>query len=117
MRALKNVLQENPNTVTGEDLKRVDRWFDENSSAAKAFEASLEATTVVRSDLLKVVAAITAIVNGGLTREALVVLLQARIGNQRNGRPMPSSTINDVLDAMMGLDVYVTKEGAMRGVP
>lgn len=47
MRALKKVLQENPNTVTGEDLKRVERWFDEN----------------------------------------------------------------------MGLDVYVTKEGAMRGVP
>lgn len=41
--------------------------------------------------------------------EGIVVLLQARIGNQRNGRPMPSSTINDVLDAMMGLDVYVTK--------
>jgi len=111
MRALKKVLSENPNTVTSADLRAVERWFDEAGSAAKAFEASLEATTVMRSDLLKVVAAMTAIVNGGLTREALVILLQAKIGNQRNGRPMPSATINDVLDAVMGLDAYVAKAG------
>lgn len=109
MRSLKKVMAENPNTLTKMDLDKVERWFDEKGDAARAFEASLEATTVMRGDLLKVVAAATAIVNGGLTREALVVLLQARIGNQRNGRPMPATTINDVLDALMGLDAYVVK--------
>lgn len=117
MRGLKKVLQENPNTVTGEDLKQVERWFDENSSAAKAFEASLEATTVMRSDLLKVVASLTAIINGGITRDAIVVLLQAKLPKMPNGRPMAATTINDVIDALMSLDVYVTKEGAMRGGP
>jgi hypothetical protein len=84
MRTLKKVLAEVPNQVGPADLDRVERWFDENGSAAKAFEASLRATGVMRADLLKVVAAVTAVVNGGLTREALTVLLQARIGNQRN---------------------------------
>lgn len=109
MRTLKKVLAEVPNQVGPADLDRVERWFDENGSAAKAFEASLQATGVMRADLLKVVAAVTAVVNGGLTREALTVLLQARIGNQRNGRPMPAATINDVLDALMALDRYVVK--------
>lgn len=109
MRALQKVLQDNPNTVSSADLKAVERWFDEKGSAAKAFEASLEATTVMRSDLLKVVAAMTAIANGGLTREAVVVLLQAKLPKQPNGRPMAASTINDVLDAVMGLDSYVAK--------
>lgn len=110
MRALKKVLAENPNGLTKADLDKVERWFDENGSAARAFEASLQATTVMRDDLLRVVAAVTAIANGGLTREALVPLLQAKLPKP-HGRPMPTATINDVIDALMSLDVYVSKAG------
>lgn len=109
MRALKKVLAENPNGLTKADLDKVERWFDENGSAARAFEASLEATTVMRDDILRVVAAVTAIANGGLTREALVLLLQAKLPKP-HGRPVPAATINDV-DALMSLDVYVVKGG------
>lgn len=107
---LKKVLVENPNALGPGDLDRVERWFDEKGQAAKAFEASLEATTVMREDLLRVVAAVTAIANGGLTRDALVVLLQAKLPKERNGRPRPASQINDVIDALMNLDAYVTKK-------
>lgn len=107
---LKQLLAAQPNALTKEDTERVTRWFDEKGEAAKAFEAALQATGTMREDLLRVVAAVTAVVNGGLTREALVVLLQSRIGNQRNGRPMPAATINDVLDALMALDRYVVKK-------
>lgn len=113
---LKKVLKANPNNgLTKADIDNAARWFDENGSAAKAFEASLEATSVMREDILRIVAAMTAIMNGGLTREALIVLLQSKLPKARNGKPMAASTITDVLEAVMNLSAYVrTKPGADR---
>lgn len=111
---LKQVLQSTPNTISTTDLDKVERWFDEKGEAARAFQASLEATGAMRDDLLRVVAAVTAIVHGGITRDALIVLLQARMGNQRNGRPMPAGTINEVLTALMSLDRFVTPKAGTK---
>ena len=88
-------------------LDGVVRWMDEKGPGGRSFRESLEAGGVIADDLVVVSGAITGLLNSGLTREAFIVLLQAKIGNQRNGRPMPAATITDVLDALENLHTFL----------
>lgn len=69
-------------------------------------------STYEMSDEVKEFAAhAKALLEGGLTQEAVLVLIQAKLGNQRNGRPMPASTILEVLKAAANLHTFArTKE-------
>lgn len=87
------------------------RFLEEGGSVAKAFRESLEAGGTIVDDVKKVAAAMNGLLNSGLTREALVILLREKIGNQRNGHPMQKQTINDVIDALGNLDHFLVKAG------
>lgn len=85
------------------------RFLDEGGDVARSFKESIEAGGIMASDLMQVAAATTAMLNCGLTRDALLLLIQSRMKNQRNGRPFPLTTIDDVLEAMMHLDELVDR--------
>lgn len=92
-------------------LKKVDvgpavRFLEEGGSVARAFTESLEIGGIIREDILKVAAATTATLNCGLTRDALLLLIQAQCPRP-HGRPMPKDVINDVLEAMARLDEHL----------
>lgn len=93
------------------DIGDAVRFLEEGGSVAKAFRESLEAGGTIVDDVKKVAAAMHGLLNCGLTREALVVLLQAKIGNQRNGKLMPKQTVNDVVEALGNLDHFLVKAG------
>lgn len=98
-------------TATPSAIDGVVRWMDEKGPGGRSFRESLEAGGVIAEDLMVVSGAVTGLLHSGLTRQAFVVLLQALIGNQRNGRPMPAQTINDVLDAMENLHTFLETPG------
>ena len=83
----------------------------------RSFRESLEATGVMAQDLMQVAAAVTAMLNAGLTREALIVLIQSRMKNQKNGRPFPAQSIDDVLTAMQDLDGFLDKSKLPKARP
>lgn len=87
-------------------LDGVERWFDEKGPGGKSFRESLEAGGVIASDLLVVAGAINGMLTSGLTREALLLLIQAKCPRP-HGRPMPITTIDDVLDAMAHLHEHI----------
>ena len=95
--------------LTKADIAGAVRFLDEGGDVAKVFRESLEATGVMAHDLMMVAAATTAMLNAGLTRDTLILLIQSRMKNQRNGRPFPSQSIDDVLTAMENLDQMVDK--------
>lgn len=84
----------------------VERWFDEKGPGGKSFRESLEAGGVIAEDLTVVASAVTGLLNCGLTRDALLVLLQAKCPKP-HGRPMALATISDVLDALSSLDAFL----------
>lgn len=95
--------------VTPQQLDDLERWFGDKQ-AARAFKDSLQAGGVLLTDLLKVSAAIDAMSSWGITRECLLLLIQAQCPNMRNGRPMPKETIDQVLKAMSNLKNFVKPE-------
>lgn len=95
--------------VTTQQLDDLERWFGDKQ-AARAFKDSLEAGGVLLTDLLKVSAAIDAMSSWGITRECLLLLIQAQCPNMRNGRPLPKETIDQVLKAMSNLKNFVKPE-------
>ncbi len=95
--------------VTKADIAAGVRFLDEGGSVAKAFMNSLAVGGVIRDDVMKVAGAVTALMNCGLTREAVILLVQAKCPNQRNGRPMQDYVIENVLDALGKLDEFVVK--------
>ncbi len=98
-------------TAAPSAIDGVVRWMDDKGPGGRSFRESLEAGGLIAEDLMVVAGAVTGLLNSGLTRNAFVVLLQALIGNQRNGRPMPAQTINDVLDAMTHMHTFLETPG------
>lgn len=94
-------------------LDGVERWFDEKGAGGKSFRESLAAGGVIAEDLLVVAGAVTGLLHSGLTREALLLLIQAKCPRP-HGRPMPLTTIGDVLDAMAHLHEHLETKGASR---
>lgn len=84
----------------------VERWMDEKGPGGKSFRESLEAGGVIASDLVVVAGAINGLLHCGLTREALLLLIQAKCPRP-HGRPMAMQTIEDVLEAMTSLDTFL----------
>jgi hypothetical protein len=87
-------------------LDGVERWFDEKGPGGRSFRESLAAGGVIAEDLLVVAGAVTGMLNSGLTREALLLLIQAKCPRP-HGRPMPITTISDVIEAMASLDTFI----------
>lgn len=89
-----------------QSLDGVERWMDEKGPGGKSFRESLEAGGVIATDLVVVAGAINGLLSCGLTREALLLLIQAKCPRP-HGRPMPIATIDDVLTAMQHLDQFL----------
>jgi hypothetical protein len=98
-------------TATPSAIDGVVRWMDDKGPGGRSFRESLEAGGIIAEDLLVAAGAVNGLLNSGLTREAFIVLLQALIPNQRNGRPMPAQTINDILDALCHLHTFLETPG------
>ncbi len=58
-------------------------------------------------ELALVVGASTAMFEGGLTRDALALLVQAKCRNGANGHPIPISTVHNVLNALSSLGEFL----------
>ncbi len=87
-------------------LDGIERWMDEKGPGGKSFRESLEAGGVIASDLVVVAGAINGMLACGLTREALLLLIQAKCPRP-HGRPMSITTIEDVLAAMENLHTFL----------
>jgi len=86
------------------------RFLDEGGSVSKSFTESLAAGGLIVEDVKKVAAAVSGVVNCGLTREALLILIQAKCPRP-HGRPMALTTIDDVLTALQHIDQHVVGGG------
>jgi hypothetical protein len=91
-------------------LDEVERWFDGDRKAAKAWQESLDAGGIIRADLVKIAAQIDGLLACGLTRECLIILIQARCPNGRNGKPTPKATIDEVLKALSSLKEFLVPQ-------
>lgn len=92
--------------VSPEQINEVVRQMSE--AAERAADIGEGVAAVAR-------AAVVLVGNSGLTRECLVVLLQDRMGNQRNGKLMPKGTVDAFLQALVDLDgLLVEKPKAVR---
>ena len=89
----------------------VERWFDDKGPGGRSFRESLEAGGIVASDLTVVAGAINGMLSAGLTRRALCLLIQDKCPKP-HGRPMPITTIDDVLDAMAHLHEHIEPKKA-----
>jgi len=85
------------------------RFLEVGGDVAKSFTDSLAAGGFIVEDVQKVAAAVAGVLNCGLTREALLLLIQAKCPRP-HGRPMPTSTIDDVLTALSHIDQHVVKK-------
>lgn len=88
-----------PQPAPGMGIAPIVDWMEEAAAAAGT----------IAEDVQKVSAAAVALLESGLTNAALVALLQAQMGNERNGRPMPAATIMRVLHACRDLNKMVQK--------
>lgn len=89
-------------------LDGIERWMDEKGPGGKSFRESLEAGGVIAADLVAVAGAVNGMLHCGLTRDALVLLISAKCkGKTAGGRPLPLTTIDDVLTAMENLHTFI----------
>ncbi len=100
--------------LTKVDVGEAVRFLEEGGDVAKSFTEALSAGGLLVEDVKKVAAAVNGVISSGLTREALLILIQAKCKNQRNGRPFPLTTIGDVLDALSHIDDHVEKTAVRR---
>lgn len=75
-------------------------------------ERTAQLVARVAEDLLIVVGANTVMFDGGLTREALDVLVQAKCELSANRNPIPLSTVTKVLDALERVREYLKTPAA-----
>lgn len=100
--------------LTKVDVGEAVRFLDEGGDVAKSFTEALTAGGLIVEDVKKVAAAVNGVINSGLTRDALLVLVQARMKNGRNGKPFPKVVINDVIEALASIDHHLEKPAVRR---
>lgn len=80
---------------TKKELDQVVSWLD--GKGADAFEAALAAGGVLAEDYVRVCAAVDGLLTAGLTRDALVALIELKAPRARNGTRISPETIDNVL--------------------
>jgi DNA-directed RNA polymerase specialized sigma24 family protein len=85
-------MAENP---TKKAIDQAVNWLD--GKGAEAFEAALAAGGVLAEDYVRVCAAVDGLLTAGLTREAIVALVELKAPRAQNGSRISSDTIDKVL--------------------
>lgn len=86
-------------------------------SAVDFLESSDEKVLQLSKELKLFTAQAQALLNGGLTEEAVIVLLQGMLPKQRNGKPFAAQSIRDVLTAAGRLAEVYLKPEARKATP
>lgn len=73
-------------------------WLE--TKGAEAFEASLSAGGVLAEDYVRVCAAVDGLLTAGLTRDAIIVLIEMQAPRAKNGSRISAETIGCVLTGM-----------------
>lgn len=75
--------------------------------AVSYLEEAERGAVALTHEVRKFASAAEALLDGGLTDDAVAILIQSKMKNQRNGRPFPHETILEVLTAAARLSEHL----------
>lgn len=88
-------------------LKRIER--EKVAEADRFLEDGVRVGEEIKAALMHISEEMQEILEGPLTEEALLILIQARAGNARNGHPYGFEVIRAILKALATLDQFVVR--------